>query len=742
MAEADYLKYDAAQAPLPFRKADTGDTLPAARLPAATVSAPGSISAADQTKLNGIEAGATADQSASEVPFTPTGSISATNVQAAIAEVAAEAGTGAGNVTGPGTATEDNIATYGNSPTLIKDGGTKISTLTAATSTAQSAANTAQSEIDAHEASAAPHSGHEQTANRNAANGYAGLSSSLLAAAQLPDATTSVKGAISAANQAKLDGISVGAAALTSAAPSQVGTSNAVGTGTTAARTDHVHAHGDLSGGSLHSAAGGGVAGFMTGADKTKLDTVTAGAQPNAATSLGTGGSAVYKSTTGAGVHEFRQIGGTLSPTSTTISNDGDSIYVAVANAGIETNHLKTSSVTTAKINDGAVTVDKLASLAVTEAKIVDGSVTNAKRANMAQATISGRAALVGTGVPTDLSPTQVRHVANVQAASGALAFRVPFRARTQSRIQRSRRSGKWKAGISPITELLNTHGTLGHFYPFTTFAAIDSNGHPHMDHDRLDNAGGPDLVTNVEAQADVAGFAKFIYPGGGSWSAAGYQVGKQVRSMGFTNAGTNNYFEVSAIGGAGNSELTVIDHIDAITSETASTEQEVRGTGNQSSGFNGYLEGLFIAGSTLWNEESFQFYSSGFMANTLNADCFAEFCLEPNPVAGVYNGANRIRMLTGQVGATWTGSLPFQWWCKVVRGYADDEYLVEWHLKLAGLLDERGASHVTGGQDSNVDAVWSPRFRVSRIAELDLYTATYQNAGVSLEMQRYEAGA
>lgn len=44
----------------------------------------------DGTKLDGIEPGATADQIASEVPFTPVGDVSSTNVQAAIAELDSE----------------------------------------------------------------------------------------------------------------------------------------------------------------------------------------------------------------------------------------------------------------------------------------------------------------------------------------------------------------------------------------------------------------------------------------------------------------------------------------------------------------------------------------------------------------------------------------------------------------------------------------------------------------------------
>lgn len=44
-------------------------------------------------------------------------------------------------------------------------------------------------------------------------------------------------------------------------------------------------------------------------------------------------------------------------------------------------------------------------------ATIANDAVTNAKRANMAQSTISGRAAGAGTGDPTDLTPAQVRTI-------------------------------------------------------------------------------------------------------------------------------------------------------------------------------------------------------------------------------------------------------------------------------------------------------------------------------------------
>jgi hypothetical protein len=55
-----------------------------------------------------------------------------------------------------------------------------------------------------------------------------------------------------------------------------------VGTETDIARSDHVHAHGDAAGGSLHAdVIAAGADGFMTGADKTILDGIDAGAEVN-----------------------------------------------------------------------------------------------------------------------------------------------------------------------------------------------------------------------------------------------------------------------------------------------------------------------------------------------------------------------------------------------------------------------------------------------------------------------------
>lgn len=87
-------------------------------------------------------------------------------------------------------------------------------------------------------------------------------------------ASGSAAGFMSSADKTKLDGVAANAAALTATAPSAVGAAASVGAASTAAKADHVHAHGDQAGGSLHANATATVAGFMSAADKTKLDSI------------------------------------------------------------------------------------------------------------------------------------------------------------------------------------------------------------------------------------------------------------------------------------------------------------------------------------------------------------------------------------------------------------------------------------------------------------------------------------
>lgn len=63
-----------------------------------------------------------------------------------------------------------------------------------------------------------------------------------------------------------------GADALATDAPVDIGSTNAAGSSTSLARADHVHAHAAQAGGTQHAAATPATAGFLSGADKTKLD--------------------------------------------------------------------------------------------------------------------------------------------------------------------------------------------------------------------------------------------------------------------------------------------------------------------------------------------------------------------------------------------------------------------------------------------------------------------------------------
>ena len=84
---------------------------------------------------------------------------------------------------------------------------------------------------------------------------------------------------------------------------------NAEGTATSLARSDHTHGHGNRGGGSLHAVVvAAGAAGFMSGADKTKLDGIATGAELNTAANVG-GGAAVWRDKVGS-VLNFRSVSG------------------------------------------------------------------------------------------------------------------------------------------------------------------------------------------------------------------------------------------------------------------------------------------------------------------------------------------------------------------------------------------------------------------------------------------------
>jgi len=93
-------------------------------------------------------------------------------------------------------------------------------------------------------------------------------------------ATGSLNGFMSPAQFTKLAGIATGATAttLSTTTPTAIGVTGAAGSGTSASKFDHVHAHGVQTDGTLHALATGSVNGFMSAADFTKLAGIAAGA--------------------------------------------------------------------------------------------------------------------------------------------------------------------------------------------------------------------------------------------------------------------------------------------------------------------------------------------------------------------------------------------------------------------------------------------------------------------------------
>ena len=193
--------------------------------------------------------------------------------------------------------------------------------------------------------------------------------------------------------------------------------STAKASGTLAAARFNDTSHGNRSGGTLHAAATTSVNGFMSAADKTKLNGVASGANayvhPNHSgdvTSVADGATTIaanaVSNTKLADMATARIKGrvtaATGDPEDLTAAQVRTLINVADgANAYVHPNH--SGDVTS--VADGATT-------------IANDVVTNAKLANMATATIKGRTT-AGTGDPEDLTATQATALLNT-VTSGA----------------------------------------------------------------------------------------------------------------------------------------------------------------------------------------------------------------------------------------------------------------------------------------------------------------------------------
>ena len=227
---------------------------------AATVAVAGFMSAADKVKLDGIATGATVDTKEVQV------SANDTTPAFLLAKVVAGA-----NIT----------------VTEINDGGNETLSIAAAAGVGSAT----PSQVDAGDtgtagaSSNASREDHQHGVNTGSPSGLSvGQATGGGASAALVRADHSH--GVPAAAPAALSVGAVGGAgasssfvradhehAVTAGAPVSVSDStNSAGAAATFVRSDHVHAHGSRGGGSLHAAATPSVAGFMSAADKTKLD--------------------------------------------------------------------------------------------------------------------------------------------------------------------------------------------------------------------------------------------------------------------------------------------------------------------------------------------------------------------------------------------------------------------------------------------------------------------------------------
>jgi hypothetical protein len=171
-------------------------------------------------------------------------------------------------------------------------------------------------------------------------------------------------------------------------------------------------------GGIEHANASGAAAGFMSAADKTKLDGVASGATANSTDSA----------LRDRASHTGTQLAATISDFNSAARAQVEAELIAGANVTITPGGSgATRTLTIAATGSGGMSDGDKGDVTVggsgTTLTIDNNAVTNAKAADMATATIKGRAT-AGTGDPEDLTPAQARAVLGLAsvASSGSAA--------------------------------------------------------------------------------------------------------------------------------------------------------------------------------------------------------------------------------------------------------------------------------------------------------------------------------
>jgi Protein of unknown function (DUF2793) len=161
-----------------------------------------------------------------------------------------------------------------------------------------------------------------------------------------------------------------------------------------AARFDDT-THGTRAGGALHAAATGSVAGFLSAADKTKLDAITG-------TNTGDQTITLTSDVTGSGTGSFAATIAANAVGNTKLADMGANTIKANATAA-------TADPADLAVGTNSVVgrvAGNIVAAQLVDAQVAAATLTNAKLADVATATLKGRAT-AGTGSPEDLTGTQ-----------------------------------------------------------------------------------------------------------------------------------------------------------------------------------------------------------------------------------------------------------------------------------------------------------------------------------------------
>jgi hypothetical protein len=147
-----------------------------------------------------------------------------------------------------------------------------------------------------------------------------------------------------------------------------------------------------------------------------------------------------------------------------------------------------------------------------------------------------------------------------------------------------------------------------------------------------------------------------------------------------------------------------------------------------------GYEDGEHVAARTFTTGRKLRWDLAMQVLCATHADTFIELVAEPGPRIGVYGGPNRMRCLTGALGTTWSGY-------RDATAFVEVEALTAIDFVASGRIDialgpgqvlsrDFTAALSASSYDARRNAtLWQLRWRIDRLANLDVYDGTYQVA-------------